>query len=154
MPPFHELVKDSLPRLTATNYRITSSASWQYNCIAWAADITDAWWWPAPGRYWPSEAPREETIAAFLAAFASLGYQPIADSALEPAVEKLVLYAQNETPTHAARQLADGWWTSKLGPNIDIEHETPDAVTGGLYGEVVAVLGRATIVPATNPPAP
>ncbi len=37
MPPFHELAREALPRLTPENYRITSSASSEYNCIAWAA---------------------------------------------------------------------------------------------------------------------
>jgi hypothetical protein len=32
--PFHELVQHLLPNLTAETYRITSPASWQYNCIA------------------------------------------------------------------------------------------------------------------------
>jgi hypothetical protein len=148
MSPFHEHFRDELPRLTPDNYRITSPASWEYNCIAHAAGVTDGWWWPSPGRYWPPEVPREETIAAFLAAFALLGYHPVAGPDLEPGVEKLALYAQGETPTHAARQLADGWWTSKLGPSIDIEHATPDAVAGGIYGEVTAFLGRKTALPS------
>jgi hypothetical protein len=33
-------------------------------------------------------------------------------------------------------------WTSKLGAAIDIEHDSPEALAGGVYGEVVAVLGR------------
>jgi hypothetical protein len=151
MSPFHELVRDALPRLTADNYRITSAATWEYNCIAWAVGVTDAWWWPLPGRYWPAEVPREETIAAFLAVFALHGYQPIDGDDLERGVEKLALYAQDDTPTHAARQLADGWWTRKLGPSIDIEHATPDAVAGGEYGEVIAVLGRTTVALVDSP---
>jgi hypothetical protein len=46
------------PRLRGTAYRITSSASDVYNCIAWAANDTEHWWWPGdPARtYWPLEA--------------------------------------------------------------------------------------------------
>ncbi len=142
MPPFHELVQDSLPRLTAENYRITSPATWDYNCIAWAVGITDTWWWPSPGRYWPEGVAREETVAAFMAAFGLHGYLPVPNSDLEQEMEKIAIYALEGVPTHAARQLADGWWTSKLGPNIDIAHETTDAIAGGVYGIVVVVLGR------------
>jgi hypothetical protein len=61
---------------------------------------------------------------------------------LEPGIEKIALYALNDLPTHAARQLSNGWWTSKLGPHVDIEHIHPDAIAGGIYGEVVALMSR------------
>lgn len=144
MPAFHESAHEALPRLSPDNYRITSPASWTCNCIAWAAGATDAWWWPIPGRYWPSGVPREETLAAFAAAFATLGYSACPTGDLEPSREKIALYALNDLPTHAARQLPNGWWTSKLGPSIDIEHATPEALTGGTYGEVVAFFARTT----------
>jgi hypothetical protein len=145
MPAFHEQVHQALPQLTADNYRITSPATWEYNCMAWAVGATDAWWWPAPGRYWPLHAPCEETVAAFLAVFTALGYAPCFAADLEPDTEKIALYALENTPTHAARQLTTGWWTSKLGPSIDIEHETPDDVSGGVYGQVVALLSRRSV---------
>src|SRR5262245_2030434 len=140
MPAFHERFRDALPRLTADNYRESSPATWEYNCIAWAAGVTDAWWWPVTGRYWPPRVPREETLGALLAAFATLGYTPGFSFLPEPTIEKVALYVSGGTPTHAARQLPSGMWTSKLGPAIDIEHTTPDAVAGGVYGEVVAIL--------------
>lgn len=142
MPAFHELAQEALPGLTASNYRVTSPATWNYNCIAWAVGVTDAWWWPVPGRYWPADVPREESRAAFLAVFAKLGYSPCATADLEAGVEKIALYAVGEKPSHAARQLASGVWTSKLGPSIDIEHTTLEALAGGVYGELTAVLSR------------
>jgi hypothetical protein len=128
--------------LAADNYRISSPATWDYNCVAWAAGVTDAWWWPLPGRYWPPEVSREETVEAFVAAFATLGYVPVAEDKPDPGIERIALYARAGVPLHAARQLADGWWTSKLGPSVDIEHATADAVGGGEYGEVLVILGR------------
>lgn len=142
MPDLHLRFGSALPNLTAGNYRETSPASWVYNCIAWAAGVDDAWWWPSDGRHWPAGVERAETLAAFLAAFALLGYTPAAGPGAESGVEKVALYASAGRPTHAARQLPDGWWTSKLGPSVDIEHETPEAVAGGVYGEVVAILAR------------
>jgi len=145
MPAFFEQVRTALPRLTADNHVETSPASWQYNCVAWAAGITDIWWWPSPGRYWPADVPREESLAAFVAALATLGYVPVGSAALEPGLEKVALYAMGDQPTHAARQLASGTWTSKLGPAIDIEHATPDAVAGGVYGEVAVIMVRSRL---------
>lgn len=72
--PFHELAHHALPNLTAENYRITSPASWHYNCIAWAVGSSDSWWWPSPGRFWPDSAPREETLNAFIVAIGTRGF--------------------------------------------------------------------------------
>jgi hypothetical protein len=38
----------AFPILTAANHRITSDPSPIYNCIAWAAGHSDAWWEPLP----------------------------------------------------------------------------------------------------------
>ena len=146
MPSLHERASPLLPRLTADNYRETSAATWDYNCIAWALGITDAWWWPSPDRYWPENMPREESLPSFLAAFATVNFLPDDSPVLEPDVEKVALYALGPKRTHAARQLPGGWWTSKLGPAIDIEHATPDAVAGGMYGEVVIILSRKRLL--------
>ncbi len=138
----HEAARAALPRLTADNYRISSPATWEHNCVAWALGVTDVWWWPLPGRYWPPGVPREETIEAFVAAFATLGYGPVAGHDPDPDIERIALYAQAGVPLHVARELPGGWWTSKLGPSVDIEHATAEAVGGGDYGEVVVILGR------------
>jgi hypothetical protein len=151
MAALHEVAHKSLPRLTADNYRVTSPGSWDYNCVAWALGLTDAWWWPVPYRYWPAEVAREESLAAFLAVFATHGYSPCPTDEHEPGWEKVVLYAAAGIPTHVARQLPDGRWTSKLGPAVDIEHTTVNDVAGGAYGEVAAVLSRRA---ATAPDSP
>ena len=46
------------------------------------------------------------------------------------------------TCTHAARMLANGMWTSKLGPSFDIIHSTPYTIQGRLYGMVCCILCR------------
>jgi hypothetical protein len=137
-------VNESLfPDLRRTGYQITSPPDSVYNCIAHAAGITNAWWWPDPGgfEYWPAGVPRERTLAAFLQAFATLGYSPCPDSSVEPGWEKVALYATDEGPSHAARQLANGRWTSKLGPDDDIEHVL-EGLQGPAYGAVVQYLRR------------
>ena len=96
--------------------------------------------------YWPPNIPREETVTAFIAAYAIQGYAQCADGALEAGFEKIVLYgvrvALEIVPTHAARQLSDGRWTSKLGNCEDIEHDTPEMLNGPRYGAPVCFLKR------------
>ena len=64
------------------------------------------------------------------------------DCTVEIGFEKVAIYGQTLFYRHAARQLPNGKWTSKLGEEEDIEHDTPDDVAGGLYGEVVQILKR------------
>lgn len=132
------------PNLTESNSRPTSPYDESYNCIAWAADDTDYWWWPdAMGQhYWPPNVPREETIEAFVQAFGVQGYEQRSDTTLEPGRQKVAIYTdRNGNPKHAARQLPDGWWASKLGQHIDIEHEFA-ALDGPGYGTVAVILAR------------
>lgn len=112
-------VPSPFPNLDPSNARITSSASATYNCVAWAAGDTTAWWWPEPqlqGYHWPPGVPRNVTLQSFVLAFEHLGYRVCTSGMLEEGVEKIALYAASDgEPTHAARQLANGGWTSKLG---------------------------------------
>jgi hypothetical protein len=134
----------AFPSLTPENHSFESPADKRYNCIAWAAGETARYWWPdsMDQAYWPPGVPREETIEAFVQAYATLGYVPCDSADLEPGFEKTAIYASGATPTHAARQLPSGVWTSKLGPQEDIEHTTPEAVEGPEYGKVAVVLRR------------
>jgi len=42
-----------------------------------------------------------------------------------------------------ARQIESGAWTSKLGQDHDIEHETLDTIAGPVYGDAVKIFRRA-----------
>lgn len=129
------------PRLTEDNHEQASASDVRYNCIAWAVRDTDHWW--QPGAYWPVEVSRDEHgIGALEAAFKELGFVECPDGKLEPGLDKVALYGSAFMYTHAARQLPDGRWTSKLGKAEDITHDTPDDVAGGLYGEVVEFMMR------------
>lgn len=132
----------AFPRLTAENHRTTSPASIDYNCIAWSAGDAEHWW--QPGVYWPIPAPPQEYgIEVLRHLFASLGYESCGlDAEMEPGFDKVALFAQSLFYTHAARQLPNGKWTSKLGNAEDIEHDTPQDVAGGIYGDVVAIVKR------------
>ncbi len=139
-----EDLESVFPQLSRSAYTITSPATPEYNCIAWAAGDTERWWWPVAGSYayWPSDVPVQETLAAFMKAFATIGFMPCDDAHTEQGYEKVALYVdQNGKPTHAARQLPNGRWTSKLGKIEDIEHEF-EGVTGSVYGSVAQILKR------------
>jgi hypothetical protein len=93
--------------------------------------------------YWPIEAPPGESgIGILVQAFEALGYEICEEERLETDYEKVALYGYGLYYTHAARQLPHGKWTSKLGKAEDIEHDTPDDVAGGVYGEVVEFMKR------------
>ncbi len=138
-------IEELFPRLKKAGYNITSPATVEYNCISWAASDTGALWWPDPQNigYWPDGVPRTETLEAFLKAFETLGYIPCNTEKHEVDFEKIALYIDyNGKPTHAARQLSSGRWTSKLGRLEDIEHRLDD-ISGSLYGSVAVIMKRS-----------
>ena len=138
-------LEDIFPRLRGTDYRIDSPQDPDYNCIAHAADDKRRRWWPDLGGLdtWPEGVPREETPEAFVAALATLGYAVCAGEDLEPGFEKVALFADGQgVPTHAARQVESGRWTSKIGELEDILHGLHD-LEGAAYGSVLLVVRRS-----------
>ena len=85
--------------------------------------------------------PKRRGPGSFFAAFATLGYVACEDASLEAGFEKVAIYLSDGVPTHAARQLQDGAWTSKLGQGFDIRH-TLEAIEGPAYGVVSLFLAR------------
>lgn len=113
-----------------------SPATGLYNCIAWAASDETAWWDPDPWfqHYWPDGVPRVYTQAAFIAAYSTVGFEVCDNDSPELGIEKIAIYTLAGMPTHAARLLPNGNWTSKLGPYEDIQHVNLDCLRGPLYG--------------------
>ncbi len=141
-----EGIESCFPGLQTTTFAVTSAATRDYNCVAWAAGDTTRWWWPDledgdDVAYWPEGIANEETVDAFITAFSALGYVPCAGEEKEAGFEKVAIFANGAAPTHIARQLPTGRWTSKLGQREDIEHDL-HAVEGDAYGMVVRVLKR------------
>lgn len=133
----------AFPSLETDDPVVTHPANPAYNCIAWTAGVTDAMWWPVdPDAHWPPGVPDELTVPAIIAALGTVGYVPCAHGDFEPGYEKAAVYARGGSPTHAARQLSDGRWSSKLGRDCVVSHATPVGVEGGVYGSVVAFLRR------------
>jgi hypothetical protein len=135
---------DLFPHLTHDNHEITSPRTIKYNCIAWTVGNVNRWW--QPGGYWPIEANRDDYgVGNLINAFRSMGFEECENGDLEDNIEKLAIYGSSLIYTHAARQLADGRWSSKLGQLEDIVHSTVEALCGSDYGEVVQFMKRRRI---------
>lgn len=93
--------------------------------------------------YWPASALRSYTLAAYIEAFRAKGFETCADGSLQDGVEKLAIYTLNGIPQHAARQLKNGNWTSKMGDFEDIEHPKLSSVGGPAYGDATVYMSRA-----------
>ena len=135
------------PTLRSASYQVTSERDVSYNCIAWAAGNITHWWWPSdsPFSYWPQQVPREETLQSFIQAFQRLDYKSCEDRRLEVGFQKVAIFVDSSnTPTHMARQLPNGHWTSKLGKLEDIQHETLEQLEGThpAYGKAAHFLKR------------
>jgi hypothetical protein len=136
-------------------FKRTSTDTWRYNCHAWAADDNARWWQPAPPgikvqlppgvrRFWPKGVGALPTVANYKAAFATRDFKDTAADTLDIGVEKIAIYAMGDIALHTARQLPSGRWTSKIGHDIDIEHESPDVLVGPRYGQVIGYMARST----------
>lgn len=139
---------ETFPGLGNSHFRITSPSTEfvdeKYNCIAWAAGDTTRWWQPDSDNmyYWPANANREYTLQAYINSFQAIGYQECDDSQLEVGYDKICLFVNDEgIPTHAARLLPNGYWTSKVGNWEDIEHELR-ALEGKYYGRIACFMRR------------
>lgn len=152
-----------LPDLNNSEWSVESDDDRSYNCFAWAAGETNRKWSPQPhvgstgsGIYWPAGIPSLPTVDAVIGAYRTCGYEICESPDLEEGVEKVAIFGQPPTrkgdPCHAARQLPSGWWASKLGVFVDIEHAELHAVSGVVYGQVVVVMQRPRRSEPPEPP--
>jgi hypothetical protein len=113
-------------------------------------------WSPAltGGYYWPPDLPVGIPVVGVVAeVFRRVGYTATGNREHQLAVEKVAIYADEwREVRHAARQLADGLWVSKMGDLADIRHETLEPLEGPLFGQVVLIMERPRPSdPAGNP---
>jgi hypothetical protein len=134
-------------------FQPTSQQTWDYNCIAWAYGVNNKWFWPLPPPpnspitkwFWPPNIPSVVNINSFIKLFESIGYEICADELLEEGYLKIAIYEINNTPTHAAKQLPNGLWSSKLGPNVDVSHTIETTKNSSVYGNVSVFMRRPVI---------
>lgn len=124
------------PRSFEQPFIRTSDKTRRYNCIAWAMDDTTQWYWPHEDSFWPDEVPMVVELQAFITLFESHGYECCENGDLEEGYLKVAIFVNGaDKPTHAARQLISGYWTSKLGRNIDVSHSIY-SMENSAYGKV------------------
>jgi|ERR1051326_100182 hypothetical protein len=138
-------LEDFFPNLSPDNHRLTSNSTNDYNCIAWAVGVSDKWWDPYPDAsyFWPDGIPMDSSLETVCKVFETEGYVITDVEAVETGFEKIAVYGDKDGFTHAARQLPNGKWTSKLGDWEDIEHDTLAALEGDFYGQAVKLMKRA-----------
>lgn len=140
------LTPPQFPNSKFEPFIVTSPITTHYNCIAWAFEDNTKWYWPDSANYyfWPDEISREEKVQNFIELFKLIGYQVCTNGTLEQGYLKIAIYADSAgKPTHAARQLSNGYWTSKLGQYFDVTH-TIFAMQNGSYGNVAVYMRRKT----------
>ncbi|WLA78991.1 DUF7689 domain-containing protein [Bradyrhizobium elkanii] len=154
-----ERYKADFPSLSNVADKKTSESTTRYNCIAWAFEDNRKHWWPNHKRsFWPMSALGQSAMGAFEKWFEADGWEICSGPEFEPGFKKIALYGIAGQPTHAARQLASGLWTSKLGNDIDLSHTLVDLV-GPKYGMILRFYRKqttplpASVDPEENPPA-
>jgi hypothetical protein len=144
-------IENAFPNLRGSPWRISSEIDESYNCIAFAVYDKQQFWDPnivgIPGYYWPPGVSRDDNLASWMAVYEIHGFRVCESSDSEAGFEKIAIYTdENRVPNHVARQLRDGAWTSKLGPDEDIEHPSLEGLTSDIYGAAKVFMRR----PITN----
>ncbi len=142
-----EEIESAFPNLSGSTWRISSDIDEAYNCIAFAVYDTQQFWDPnivgIPGYYWPPGVSRDDNLPSWMAVFEIHGFRVCESGDVEAGFEKIAIYTyENHVPTHVARQLQDGTWTSKLGPDEDIEHPNPEGLDSIMYGGAEVFMRR------------
>jgi hypothetical protein len=81
-------------------------------------------------------------VEALIQIFQGLKYAICDKGQLEIGFEKIVIFPDSEAYAHAARQLEDGRWASKIGGWEDIEHNACDGLEDEEYGKIVHFIKR------------
>ena len=99
-----------------------------------------------PAYVWPDHLPHDSLLDTYIRFFQDHGFEPADNGNLEPGIEKIALYSDDGEFRHVARQLPNGRWTSKIGEQEDIRHDTPEELENDIprygYGRVTTYLQR------------
>ena len=142
-PRWADLLVGAFPNLANEGFEIVDQPTEQYNCIAYAAGDTSKWWWPDGINYWPPWARETSRIESLIEVFAGLGYEQCAHNDTEDGYQRVVLYEVDGEMKHAAMQMPNLRWRSKMGQGPVIEHLSPESLSGGMYGDATAYMLRA-----------
>src|SRR4051794_5742649 len=92
--PKHLKKSNHFPKLAKKDHLITSDIDAHYNCIAYAAGITDKKYCPNwdPDYTWLPGIPRTATLRAFIKFFETFGYSGPSDEVFVDGVEKIAIF--------------------------------------------------------------
>lgn len=147
------IIPDAFPNTINEPFIITSPETTHYNCIAWAFEDDSRWYWPDPFgmAYWPENIPRTIETNSFIELYKLIRYSLCENGELEIGIQKIAIFTDNNSfPTHAARQLLNGFWTSKLGEGNDVQH-TLFSISNGFYGNATVFMSRKTTSQSQHP---
>ena len=114
-PRWTHLLPGAFPNLSSDELEIVEEPSERYNCIAYATGDTGNWWWPDGINYWPAWATLDNRIESLMEVFAGLEYEQCDDGDAEAGYQKVALYEVHGEMKHAAAQMPNGRWRSKMG---------------------------------------
>jgi len=158
-----QAIINTFPKLALDPFfRISSPYNINYNCIAWAGLRNDEFWWPEVVPYdyldgvkynWPFKISHNDNLQFFVELFSNLGYIEESNNIEneQPNYRKIALFIKagsniserfSSKCTHAARQMKNGFWASKLGRFQDIEHSNPYDLEGDTYGILAIILKK------------
>ena len=140
-------------------YYVSSEATEEYNCIAWAMGFTDRWidHFPSGGKnlkkWWPEGVERGFNPECLVKAFMAVGFECCDDDSYEEGYDKVALYKlepyidwfnrifERVAWTHAAKVLTPNTYHSKMGPQFDIYHSS-GSVLQASYGKIFQFMRR------------
>jgi type VI secretion system secreted protein VgrG len=137
--------RKGFPRL-GEEFEVLAPASATYNCIGWSLGNSNSW-------VWPTLAGQPARLSDFDALYYFYGFRRVNKLSYKrlPDHDKVLLYAIRKPDgsvrlTHAALQMPDGSWSSKLGSLPLIRHLHPGDVSGPSYGSpyIMYIRKRAT----------
>ena len=147
------LITENFPKLLEDSaFDITSKYNSNYNCISWALMYNDRWSQPPylgkPNLdcvvWWPPDVLEGIDPDCLKKLFEYHGYIECNSGEHEDGYRKVALYFNEQTNewTHAARELSNGCWTSKLGQIEDIQHGIPEAIENDGYGKIYCFMKK------------
>ena len=102
-----------------------------FNCIGYALSINEFVSYHI-SRYWIDSVPRNASIINLVKIFEHFGFERC-NSLVETGYKKIVIYGNHGISKHAAIQLDNIWYESKMG-SYEICKHTLEAIEGALYG--------------------
>lgn len=159
-PENRQILINSIPSLEKDPYYyVSSEATVEYNCIAWAMGFTDRWIDHFPGgeinlkKWWPESVERGFNPECLIKAFKAVGFECCDDDIYEEGYEKVALYKKEPyidwfnriiipvAWTHAAKVITQNTYHSKMGPKFDIYHSSGNILQSS-YGTIYQFMKR------------